>query len=318
MNPNLLADSYIEHIRVQKRYSPRTQVLYRDAILRYWLYIYGAEGEEELDRCVADEVSKGEFSIEDILSSRNLRGYVAGCMDGGMGARSVNLHLSALSGYCKWLLAKGVLQENPARNVPRPKEERRLPQFYRRDALAEYCNADFPDDYRRIRDRLLVLLIYATGMRRQEVADLRLGMVDLHRKVFKIRGKGDKEREIPIIPVLYEKILVYLQKRIEEFAFDTGDAFFLTDKGAPLYLEFVNDTVKKELAGLEGFEGKVSPHVLRHSFATHLLNGGAELDSIKEVLGHSSLAATQVYTHNSFEQLKKIYVTAHPRAKKGG
>ena len=117
---------------------------------------------------------------------------------------------------------------------------------------------------------------------------------------------------------MYEKILVYLQKRTEEFAFDTKDAFFLTDKGAPLYLKFVNDVVKKELAGLEGFEGKVSPHVLRHSFATHLLNGGAELDSIKEVLGHSSLAATQVYTHNSFEQLKKIYVTAHPRTKNGG
>ncbi len=318
MIPNLLADSYIEYIKVQKRYSSRTQVLYRDVLLRFWMYIYGVRDEEELDRRVEDEIRKGEFSVGNILSSQNIRGYVAGCMDGGMGARSVNLHLSALSGYCKWLVAKGVLKENPARNVPRPKEERRLPQFYRKDALAEYCNADFPDDYREMRNRLVVLLIYATGMRRQEVADLRLGMVDMHRKVFKIRGKGDKEREIPIIPVLYEKILVYLQKRTEEFAFDTKDAFFLTDKGAPLYLKFVNDVVKKELAGLEGFEGKVSPHVLRHSFATHLLNGGAELDSIKEVLGHSSLAATQVYTHNSFEQLKKIYVTAHPRAKKGG
>jgi integrase/recombinase XerC len=143
-------------------------------------------------------------------------------------------------------------------------------------------------------------------------------MVDLGRKVFKITGKGDKDREIPIIPALYEKILVYLQKRTEQFGVDINNSFFLTDKGAHLYLNFVNKAVRKELAGLKGFEGKVSPHVLRHSFATHLLNGGAELNSIKEVLGHSSLAATQVYTHNSFEQLKKIYVTAHPRAKKGG
>ena len=143
-------------------------------------------------------------------------------------------------------------------------------------------------------------------------------MVDLHRKVFKIVGKGDKEREIPIIPILCEKILVYLRKRTERFDFDTEDAFFLTDKGTPLYLNFVNNAVKKELASLKGFDGKISPHVLRHSFATHLLNDGADLNSIKEVLGHSSLAATQVYTHNSFEQLKKIYVTAHPRAKKGG
>jgi integrase/recombinase XerC len=121
-----------------------------------------------------------------------------------------------------------------------------------------------------------------------------------------------------MIGALFEKISLYLQKRREEFDFDTGDAFFLTDKGAPLYLNFVNNAVKKELASLKGFEGKISPHVLRHSFATHLLNGGAELNSIKEVLGHSSLAATQVYTHNSFEQLKNIYLTAHPRAKKGG
>lgn len=318
MNPNLLADSYIEHIKVQKRYSSRTQALYGDVLLRYFLYIYGVEDEDSLHSAVEGDIGRGDFSLQGILSSQNIRGYVASCMENGMGARSVNLHLSALSGYCKWLLSKGVLQENGARNVARPREKRRLPHFYRSEALEEYCSGDFPNDFPGMRDRLMVFLIYATGMRRQEVADLKVGMVDLHRKVFKIRGKGDKEREIPIIPVLCEKILVYLQKRTEAFAFDTGDSFFLTDKGAPLYLKFVNDTVKKELAGLEGFEGKVSPHVLRHSFATHLLNGGAELGSIKEVLGHSSLAATQVYTHNSFEQLKKIYVTAHPRAKKGG
>lgn len=319
MNPNLLADSYIDHLKVQKMYSSRTQVLYRDVLLRFWMYMYDeAEDEQEMDASVEKEVESGDFSLAGILTARNIRGYVARCMEDGMGARSVNLHLSALSGYCKWLLSKGILEDNPARSVPRPREKRRLPHFYRAEVLEEYCSSVLPDDYSGMRDRLLVMLIYATGMRRQEVADLRLGMVDLHRKVFKIRGKGDKEREIPIIPALCEKILVYLQKRNKEFASDAGDAFFLTDKGAPLYLKFVNDVVRRELAGLEGFEGKVSPHVLRHSFATHLLNGGAELDSIKEVLGHSSLAATQVYTHNTFEQLKKIYVTAHPRAKKGG
>lgn len=318
MNPNLLADSYIEHITVQRRYSPRTAELYSDVILRYWLYIYGVEDAAALNVEVEDSLRKGDFSLDKLLTSQNIRGYVAMCSREGLQARSLNLHLSALSGYCKWLVSKGMLVDNPARNVPRPKEKHRLPQFYKEEVLAEYCREDLPDSYPQMRDRLMVMLIYATGMRRQEVADLRVGMVDLYRKVFKIRGKGDKEREIPIIPALYEKILVYLQKRTEEFAFDTDDAFFLTDKGAPLYLKFVNDTVRKELAGLRGFEGKVSPHVLRHSFATHLLNGGADLGSIKEVLGHSSLAATQVYTHNSFEQLKKIYVTAHPRAKKGG
>ena len=267
---------------------------------------------------VDEEIACGEFSLPQLLAPNNIRGYIAKCMDEGLQARSVNLHLSAISSYCRWLLLKGVLDYNPARSVPRPKEKSRLPHFYGTEPLKEYCLGEMPQDYPSMRDRLIVILIYASGMRRQEVANLTLDMVDLDRKVFKITGKGDKDREIPIIPVLYEKILVYLQKRTEQFGVDINNSFFLTDKGAQLYLNFVNKAVKKELAGLKGFEGKISPHVLRHSFATHLLNGGAELNSIKEVLGHSSLAATQVYTHNSFEQLKKIYVTAHPRAKKGG
>ena len=318
MNPNLLADTYIQYLRVQKRYSVRTQELYADVLQRYYLYIYGAEDVSTLDEFVAKEVANGDFSIPELLAPGNIRGYLAKCMEDGLQARTVNLHLSALSGYCRWLLLRGELENNPARIVARPKEKSRLPHFYGAEPLNEYCAAEMPAEYSAMRDRLIVILIYATGMRRQEVADLTLDMVDLGRKVFKITGKGDKDREIPIIPALYEKILVYLQKRTEQFGVDINNSFFLTDKGAHLYLNFVNKAVRKELAGLKGFEGKVSPHVLRHSFATHLLNGGAELNSIKEVLGHSSLAATQVYTHNSFEQLKKIYVTAHPRAKKGG
>ena len=318
MNPNLLADTYIQYLRVQKRYSVRTQELYADVLQRYYLYIYGAEDVSTLDEFVAKEVANGDFSIPELLAPGNIRGYLAKCMEDGLQARTVNLHLSALSGYCRWLLLRGELENNPARIVARPKEKSRLPHFYGAEPLNEYCAAEMPAEYSAMRDRLIVILIYATGMRRQEVVDLTLDMVDLGRKVFKITGKGDKDREIPIIPALYEKILVYLQKRTEQFGVDINNSFFLTDKGAHLYLNFVNKAVRKELAGLKGFEGKVSPHVLRHSFATHLLNGGAELNSIKEVLGHSSLAATQVYTHNSFEQLKKIYVTAHPRAKKGG
>ena len=318
MNPNLLADTYIQYLRVQKRYSVRTQELYADVLLRYYLYIYGTEDVSTLDEFVAKEVANGDFSLPELLAPGNIMGYLAKCMEDGLQARTVNLHLSALSGYCRWLLLRGELENNPARIVARPKEKSRLPHFYGAEPLNEYCAAEMPQEYAAMRDRLIVILIYATGMRRQEVADLTLDMVDLGRKVFKITGKGDKDREIPIIPALYEKILVYLQKRTEQFGVDINNSFFLTDKGAHLYLNFVNKAVRKELAGLKGFEGKVSPHVLRHSFATHLLNGGAELNSIKEVLGHSSLAATQVYTHNSFEQLKKIYVTAHPRAKKGG
>ena len=308
-------DAYIGFLGVQKRYSPRTQVLYRDALVRYYIYVYREEGvESEENLGILDQ---GQW-LEG-LTTQLIRGFVAHLLGTEkISARSANLHLSALSGYCKWLQFKGELKENPAMGVPRPKEEKRLPQFYKKDALENYLQQEFPSDYAGMRNRLIVFLIYATGMRRQEVVDLRTGMADMYRKVFKIVGKGDKEREIPMTGSLFEKISLYLQKRNETFAIDAPDAFFLTDKGIPLYLNFVNNVVRKELTGLKGFEGKISPHVLRHSFATHLLNDGAQLNSIKEVLGHSSLAATQVYTHNSFEQLKKIYINAHPRAKKGG
>lgn len=321
MNRVLRADAYIEYIRVQKRYSLRTQQLYMDALRRYWMYIFEVADEAALEEEVNKELKKRCFSLEEALSVKCIRGYVAECFKAGkMEARSINLHLSALSGYCNWLLKLGELRSNPVKGIPRPKEKHRLPHFFRSEALERYCVEPFSEDYDYsvLRDRLMVMMIYATGMRRMEIASLTVGMVDLGRKVFKIIGKGDKEREIPFNQVLYEKIFVYLQKRTETFAADAGDSFFLTDKGTPLYLNFVNNVVKKELAGLRGIEGKISPHVLRHSFATHLLNNGAGLNSIKEVLGHSSLAATQVYTHNTFGQLEKIYLTAHPRAKKGG
>ena len=314
----MFIDSFIEYLGVQKRYSPRTVHLYREAVLNYYMYIYGVKNYRALEEEIKKDKIGGEYSIQNNLSTVNLRGFIADSMAEGIGARSVNLRLSALSGYCRFLMRLGELKENPVKGIPRPKEEKRLPQFYKKDALEEYCCARVPQEYPQLRDRLIVLLLYATGIRRQEVVDLTLERVDMGRRVIKVIGKGDKEREIPIVAALCEIILLYLHKRSKEFAFDTTNAFFLTNKGAPIYLNFVNNVVKKELAGLDGFEGKISPHVLRHSFATHLLNGGAELNSIKEVLGHSSLAATQVYTHNSFEQLKQIYLTAHPRAKKGG
>ncbi len=308
-----LINSYLEFLSVQKRYSSRTQILYGEVLRDFYIYVYSDEsvGRENLGRL-------GDEECLEPLKSQTIRGYVAYLVGNGCVARTANLHLSALSGFCRWLLYKGYLLENPVKGIPRLKEKRLLPHFYKEEIVRKYVSEEFPQEYPQMRDRLMVTLIYATGMRRQEVVDLRLGMVDIHRKVFKIVGKGDKEREIPMIGTLLEKILLYLQIRTKTFGNDVTDAFFLTDKGSPLYLGFVNNVVKKELAGLKGLEGKISPHVLRHSFATHLLNDGADLNSIKEVLGHSSLAATQVYTHNSFEQLKNIYLTAHPRAKKGG
>ena len=314
---------FLDYLRVQRRYSPRTVSLYQDTVERFYGYMLGQEpGKPE------DGAGKGESSDRfrdlapgeqiSLLTALNIRGFVAEGLERGLNARTMNLMLSGLSGYCNYLLRQGLLDENPVKKIYRPKEKKRLPEFYREEALKEYFSRPVSPEYPSLRNRMIIMVLYATGMRRAEVVNLKVGDLDRARRIFRITGKGDKTREIPVTPLLFENILVYLQARNSFFENCTGDSFFLTDKGETLYLQFVNKIVKEELSGLEGFGGKKSPHVLRHSFATHLLNNGADLNSIKEVLGHASLAATQVYTHNSFEQLKKIYITAHPRAKKGG
>src|SRR5574344_210002 len=374
-------DEFTNYLEVQKRYSKRTVALYREAIIRFYSYIfdinknalmtpknnnstgnkeageqqgYTSIGNSNILKVNIKETDKTISEAESIsvLTPMNIRGFIAVNLDGRMSARSMNLQLSALSTFCKFLLKKELISYNPVEKVHRPKEKKRLPEFYREEDLDKYfsmplitastynniddkCtdqnnpisnnldnnanNIIFNDiPYASIRNRLIIMMLYCTGMRRAELANLKLQELDTSRYLFKITGKGSKIREIPIIPFLLENILLYLQSRKSSFPNCDNSSFFLTDKGDPLYLKFVNNTVKKELGSLKEFSGEKSPHILRHSFATHLLNNGADINSIKEVLGHSSLAATQIYTHNSFEQLKKIYKSAHPRAKKGG
>lgn len=310
-------NDYIEYLKVQRRYSERTILLYKGAVERFYMFITGYESNDALLFANIREVIECEEKEDgSFLTVNNIRGFVVASLEGGMSPRSVNLLLSALSSYCRYLLNNDIIESNPLSKVYRPKEKRRLPQFYGKDDLKLYFDSPQGEDYSSVRNRTIVMMLYSTGMRRAEVADLRLSNCDLSRKVLKITGKGSKEREIPLNDCLNDKIKLYLQKRKSSFKDCENDSFFLTDKGNPLYLAFVNEVVRKELMAFKEFGGKKSPHILRHSLATHLLNDGADLNSIKEVLGHSSLAATQVYTHNSFEQLKKIYITAHPRAKK--
>lgn len=305
----MLLQDFIDYLSVQKRYSPRTAALYKDAIERYFAYIL------DKDKTEISEIGDEEISA---LTPLNIRGFIATNLKEGLSARSMNLLLSSLSTFCQYLLKNGLLEDNPVKKIYRPKEKHRLPEFYPEEALEKYFAQPLENNYSSIRDRMIVMILYETGMRRAEVASLKISNLDKSRSILIITGKGAKTREIPIISSLLDNILLYLHVRCSSFTERNNDAFFLTDKGEPLYLRFVNNVVKKELGSLREFSGKKSPHVLRHSFATHLLNNGADLNSIKEVLGHSSLAATQIYTHNSFEQLKKIYITAHPRAKKGG
>jgi integrase/recombinase XerC len=300
------------YLQVQKRYSPRTLELYMKSVEELYGFLSPQEGEQ----------------TESLLQPKNIRAFTAQLLKTGFSPVTVNLKLSAISTYCNLLVKKGVLKSNPVKKIHRPKNEKRLPGFYTADAMEGYFDYEkdtkevgeevFPEDFLKLRDRVLTELLYCTGIRRAEAASLKLFDFDKKRGVVRVTGKGDKSREVPVPDDFSMALAGYIELQKDFYSDNPGKYLFLTDSGQPMYLSFVNKIVKRELSGKAGFSGKKSPHMLRHSLATHLLNNGADLNSIKEVLGHSSLAATQVYTHNSFEKLKKVFLTAHPRAKKGG
>ena len=313
-----LSDQYLNYIRAVRRYSPRTVSIYGDTLKEF-----------------------EEFAgpAPESLTAQSIRNYEVELMDArGLDPRTVNLRLSVLSGFCKYLLKQGVLTANPARTVARPRMPKNLPVFYREDAMRQYF-ADTAFDasaealdilsklppepqaemYRKRLDRMIMSLLFSTGIRRSELISLTRSSADLSRRVLRVRGKGDKMREIPLVPSLCEEISLYLQAADIVTGTATQDMPLLrTASGTPVYPVYVDRVVKSGLGAVGNITGRKSPHVLRHTLATELLDGGTDLNSIKELLGHSSLAATQVYTHNTVERLKSVYNQAHPRAKNEG
>lgn len=309
-----LIDRYITYVSTVRRYSSRTRDIYASSLANFCAYA-GPENDDEL---VAS------------LIPNMIRGYEVDLLDKGMKARTVNLHISVLSGFCRFLMKNGVIEANPVHMVRRPKMERRLPEFFREEDMRNYFRrtdvfaSDVPDltgeGYVRRFHRAVVSTLYNTGIRRSELVGLRRGDVDFSRQVMRVRGKGGKMREIPLLPSYCQEISLYLHAvdTMDGSARGLSSPMFVTAKGKSVYPELVDRIVRQELGSAGGFSGRKSPHVLRHTVATELLDDGADLNSIKEFLGHSSLAATQVYTHNSIEKLKSVYESAHPRAKNGG
>ena len=296
-----MIDRYLTYLTSVRRYSPRTVEIYRGVL------------EEYMNHAGTDWTE---------ISVQSVRSYEVWLMDEkGEGSKTVNLHMSVLSGFCKYLMRQGVLESNPVRLVARPKQEKRLPVFYRDESMRAYFEQTKGVlEYGRYEDqlqRMILGLLFGTGIRRSELISLNRSSVDLSRRVLRVRGKGDKMREIPLLPSLCEELLLYL-RAVDSLkcADTTPDAPLLqTPRGGRLYPVYVDRAVKAALGPVDGISGRKSPHVLRHTLATELLDGGADLNSIKELLGHSSLAATQVYTHNSIERLQTVYKSAHPRAK---
>ena len=281
---------FIDFLRVQKRYSERTQSIYGQAIKDFYKFMD----------------FQGEDNPMELVTLTSLRAYTSSLLELGLSPSTVYQRLSALSSFCNYLIKKGKLRDNPLKLLVRPKKGRRIPEFYSQTSINAWIdhkeNSPTPVS-------VMIHLLYATGIRRAELAGIRVRDLDFERSLLRVRGKGNKERDVP----LSEEMVRDLQRFLEERKVPSP-WLFSRKNGDQLALTTVSKMVHKELSREPAFTGKKSPHVLRHSLATHLLNRGADLNSIKELLGHTSLAATQVYTHNSFEVLKKAYKKAHPRA----
>ncbi|MDR3183973.1 MAG: tyrosine-type recombinase/integrase [Prevotellaceae bacterium] len=287
-------EAFTNYLKSEKHYSAYTVKSYLDCVRRFLAYAGLSE---------TDDVTG--------VTATDVRSWVSSMLDSKLSARTANLKITALNCYFKFLLREGLVSSNPLQKVARPKMSKRLPAFFEANSLNNMLNNSTPNnDYATQRNMMVVELLYASGMRRAELIELKTHHTFFKENIIRVRGKGDKEREIPLLPSIMKKLKNYVSLLQETFP--GSEHLFVTDKGKKLYPSAVNNIVQTVLSR-EGFSGKKSPHMLRHSFATHLLNNGADLNSIKEVLGHSSLAATQVYTHNSFEKLKKVYQEAHPR-----
>jgi integrase/recombinase XerC len=243
-----------------------------------------------------------------------IRGWLASMKEQGHSPKTINRRISALKSFYRFLQRKEIVATNPTTMIVSPKVNKRLPVYVEmKDMNTLFSHIEFPDSRTGRLERLIFALFYATGMRLSELTGLKETQVDISRQQLKILGKGNKERIIPLSADLKALLILYLKEKKEYFPESAEVCLLLNEKGRPLYPRYVQTVVKKYLQMVTTIEKK-SPHVLRHSFATHLMNNGAELNAVKELLGHSSLAATQIYTHNTIEKLKDIHKKAHPKA----
>lgn len=293
---HLPLQSFLDYLRYEKRYSQHTLVSYRTDLEQFFDYLANQFEAPPLQQ----------------ITALFIRSWLAELKEGELNSRSINRKISALKSFFRYQLKTGVLEQTPMAGITSPKLNKRLPVFVEeRDMLTLFSYVEFTDDHKGRTERLVLLLFYSTGMRLSELINLRETQLDEGNSQLKVLGKGNKERIIPVSKQLVAAIRQYLQDG--PVRAEGARHIFLTEKGKPLQPRTVYGFVKQHLAKVTTIQKK-SPHILRHSFATHLMNNGADLNAVKELLGHSSLAATQVYTHNTIEKLKEVFKKAHPKA----
>ena len=287
--------SFLEYLKFEKRYSVNTIQAYEDDLIQFLDFIqitYGPTGFPE-------------------ISTGLIRSWLALLKENKISSKTINRKISALKSFFKYLLKTGTIEQTPMFAIISPKVNKRLPVFVdERDMSTLLNNVEFPNTLKGTTDKLAINIFYHSGIRLSELLNLKESQID--HLAIKVTGKGNKERIIPISTVLSNLIDDYIKQK-KEMGLVERTFLLVTPKGHKLYPKYLYLIVREYLTLVTTIH-KRSPHILRHSFATHLTNNGADLHSVKELLGHTSLAATQVYTHNTIEKLKKVYKKAHPKA----
>lgn len=289
---------FLEYLKYEKRYSPHTLLSYENDLGDFIDFI---------------EIQYGATALQSITHSY-VRSWLALLNEKGLVAKSISRKISTLKSYFKYCMKTGVVETTPMAKVISPKSGKRLPSFIKEEDTKQLTAAlgQSADDWKSLNARMLITIFYSTGMRLSELLGLREKQVDFEKRQLKVLGKGNKERIIPVSPELIGLIRKYQEQKQDRFE-KTDEVLLVTEKGRKIYPKYAWLLVNSYL-GLASTLDKKSPHVLRHTFATHLMNNGASLNAVKELLGHSSLAATQVYTHNTIEKLKDIHKKSHPKA----
>lgn len=287
---------FLDYLKFEKRYSVNTILSYQDDLDQFSGFL------------------NSQFDIASLaeIQSSYIRSWLAALKTNNISSKSINRKISSLKSFFKYHLRIGVIEQTPMAGIISPKISKRLPVFVeQRDIHTLLENIEFPDNLSGRTAKLIIEILYNTGIRLSELINLKEAQISFSTSTIKVLGKGNKERVIPISYQLSEEIKNYIQEKRELKNYDST-YLLINQKGKKLYPKYVYLVVRKYL-NLVTTIHKKSPHVLRHTFATHLANNGADLNSIKELLGHSSLAATQIYTHNSIEKLKETHKAAHPK-----
>ncbi len=294
----VILNEFLQYLQYEKNYSSHTVLSYHNDLKQFYEFL---------------QTSYEAFE-PNAVGSQQIQQWVLSLMNVGVTARTLSRKISTLKSFWRFLLVRGYVKNNPTLKIILPKTKKPLPAFFKDNEMSSLLDDSFtPDSFVPMRNRLIILLFYATGIRLSELINIEDKDVDLLQGNLRVVGKRNKQRIIPLEKLLCKEISEYLCKR-NQLVEPIASNLFLRENGKKMYPKMVYNLTRGMMSGVSSLR-KRSPHVLRHTFATVLLNGGADINAVKELLGHSSLAATQVYTHTSFDELYNIYKQAHPRAK---